>query len=71
MLECQFLYLLIDSLVRRARISGLGTDRGDVAEKVVIVGIFVAIAIAVGLLIKSAVVGDAHHIANTISTAPN
>lgn len=47
------------------------SDRGDVAEKIVIVGIFVALAIAVGALITNAVTGDANNISRTISSANN
>jgi hypothetical protein len=46
-------------------------DRGDVAEKIVIVGIFVALAVAVGAMITSAVSGDATSVAKTISSAAN
>jgi hypothetical protein len=42
-------------------------DRGDVAEKIVIVGIFVALAVAVGLIITKAVTGDANDIAHQIN----
>lgn len=67
----QVLWFLADVLSGRLALDRVGSDRGDVAEKVVIVGIFVAMAITVGLLIKTAVIGDAHHISNTISTAPH
>ena len=46
------------------------SNRGDVAEKIVIVGIFVVLAIAVGLLITHAVTTDATKISNQISGAP-
>ena len=45
-------------------------ERGDVAEKVVLIGIFVALAIAVGVIITKAVTGNANHLANQINTAP-
>ena len=41
-------------------------DRGDVAEKIVIVGIFVVLAIAAGAIIAKAVTTDANHISNSI-----
>lgn len=46
-------------------------ERGDVAEKMVIVGIFVVLAVAAGLLITKAVMSHAQNVANTISGAPN
>lgn len=46
------------------------SDRGDVAEKVVLVGIFVALALAVGLVITKAVDGNAANIAHQINGAP-
>jgi len=46
-------------------------ERGDVAEKMVIVGIFVVLAVAAGLLITKAVMGHAQNVANTIGGAPN
>jgi hypothetical protein len=45
-------------------------DRGDVAEKVVLIGIFVALAIAIGVIITKAVTGNANHLANQINSAP-
>jgi hypothetical protein len=51
----------------RAVIAARGSDRGDVAEKVVLVGIFVALAIAVGVIIARAVTVDATHISREIS----
>lgn len=42
-------------------------DRGDVAEKIVIVAIFVALAIAVGAVITKAVTGDATNISHEIT----
>jgi len=57
---------LVTSRVTEVRFA---PDRGDVAEKIVIVGIFVALAIAVGLLITHAVTVDATKIANQIAGA--
>lgn len=70
MLELQVIMFLVDQL--RCRIADIKAepDRGDVAEKIVIVGIFVALAIAVGALITKAVTGDANNIAKTINSAP-
>jgi hypothetical protein len=47
-----------------------GRDGGDVAEKIVIVGFFVALAIAMGVLITHAVDGDATRIVRQIGGAP-
>jgi hypothetical protein len=71
MLELQLVLLVIDTLNARIAASKLDPERGDVAEKIVIVGVFVALAIAVGALITKAVTGDATHIAKTISSAAN
>jgi hypothetical protein len=46
-----------------------GGDRGDVAEKIVIVGIFVIIAITVGGIITTAITHDATDIARNIAGA--
>ncbi|MDA8037743.1 MAG: hypothetical protein M0Z69_00995 [Actinomycetota bacterium] len=70
MFELQVIIFLLEELRSRARDWRLEPDRGDVAEKIVIVGIFVALAIAVGAIITKAVTGDANHIARTISGAP-
>lgn len=70
MFELQVIIFLLEELRSRARDRRLEPDRGDVAEKIVIVGIFVALAIAVGAIITKAVTGDANHIARTISGAP-
>jgi hypothetical protein len=63
--------LFITELVS-SRLSELRSapDRGDVAEKIVIVGIFVAIALAVGVIVRYAIVTDARSISKQISTAP-
>jgi hypothetical protein len=66
-LEIQIVILLVEQLRGRLAACRLEPDRGDVAEKIVIVGIFVALAIAVGLIITKAVTGDANHIARTIN----
>lgn len=58
-------------LANRLALAASEPDRGDVAEKIVIVGIFVALAVAVGALITTAVSGDATNISKTISTAKN
>jgi len=70
MLELQVIRYLVDLLQARIAESRLEPDRGDVAEKIVIVGVFVALAIAVGALVTKAVTGDANHIAKSISGAP-
>ncbi len=44
-------------------------ERGDVAEKIVIVGVFVALAVTVGALITHAVTVDAGNITNQIIKA--
>jgi sugar lactone lactonase YvrE len=67
MLELQLALYLIDTLNARIAASRLDPDRGDVAEKIVIVGVFVALAIAVGALITKAVTTDAHNVGNVIS----
>ncbi|MHB1986930.1 MAG: hypothetical protein ACYCSF_02935 [Acidimicrobiales bacterium] len=71
MLQLQVLLFLVDTLNGRLAASRLDPDRGDVAEKIVIVGVFVALAVAVGALITNAVTGDATNIAKTISGAKN
>jgi hypothetical protein len=65
----QVVAYLIASLNARIAESRLDPERGDVAEKIVIVGVFVALAIAVGALITKAVTGDANHISKVISGA--
>lgn len=66
-----FILNLAELLANRFATAMSDSDRGDVAEKIVIVGIFVALAVAVGALITTAVSGDATNIAKTISTAKN
>jgi hypothetical protein len=62
---------LIVFLFERARLAAAevraNPDRGDVAEKVVIVGVFVALAIAVGVIITKAVTTSANHVAHQIA----
>lgn len=70
MLDAQLIRYLRDLLTARLAASRLGADRGDVAEKIVIVGVFVALAIVVGALITHAVTGDANNIAKQIAGAP-
>ncbi len=70
MLQIQAIMYLVNLVSSRVAESKLAPDRGDVAEKIVIVGIFVALAIAVGALVTSAVTGDATNIAKTIKGAP-
>lgn len=69
MLDLQLLRFVFDLLNGRIAACQLDPDRGDVAEKIVIVGVFVALAIAVGALITTAVTGDATKIATSISGA--
>lgn len=69
MTEIQLICYLVDTLRYRLAEVRAEPDRGDVAEKVVIVGIFVALAIAVGALITKAVTGDATTISREISGA--
>jgi hypothetical protein len=44
-------------------------ERGDVAEKIIIVGIFVALAIVVGAIITHAVEVNANHLSTQIQGA--
>jgi hypothetical protein len=69
MLETQVIMYLVDLVAARLAAAGLDPERGDVAEKIVIVGVFVALAIAVGLLITHAVTGDATKISTQIGNA--
>jgi hypothetical protein len=69
MLELQLALYLLDTLNSRAAALRLHSDRGDVAEKIVLVGIFVALAIAVGAVITKAVTTDAAHVASTITSS--
>ncbi len=66
MSEIQVILFLVEALRYRMAEARLEPERGDVAEKVVIVGIFVALAIAVGALITKAVTGDATNISREI-----
>ncbi len=71
MFTAQLTQLLLGALSARVSMLKIASERGDVAEKIVIVGVFVALAIAVGLIITKAVTRDANQIANTISNANN
>jgi hypothetical protein len=68
--ELQLITFLIAQL--QIRIDDLRSkpDRGDVAEKIVLIGIFVALAVTVGLLITKAVETNAHHLITQITGAP-
>ena len=66
MSEIQVILFLVEALRYRMAEARLEPERGDVAEKVVIVCIFVALAIAVGALITKAVTGDATNISREI-----
>ena len=66
MSEIQVILFLVEALRYRMAEARLEPERGDVAEKVGIVGIFVALAIAVGALITKAVTGDATNISREI-----
>jgi hypothetical protein len=65
--EIQVILFLVETLRCRIAEARLDPERGDVAEKVVIVAIFVALAIAVGALITKAVTSDATNISREIS----
>lgn len=67
MTEIQVLLFLVDALRCRMAEARVDRERGDVAEKVVLVGIFVALAIAVGVIITKAVTTDATNISREIS----
>lgn len=67
MSEIQVILYLVEALRYRIAEARLEPERGDVAEKVVIVAIFVALAIAVGVLITKAVTTTATNISNEIS----
>lgn len=62
---------LIMFLLARARVCldeiRANPERGDVAEKVVIVGIFVALAIGIGVIITKAVTSSANNVAHQIN----
>ncbi|MGH9303358.1 MAG: hypothetical protein ACRDZ5_02975 [Acidimicrobiales bacterium] len=68
MLEIYAVVLFFDTLAARLQELRRDPDRGDVAEKIVIVGIFVILAIAAGAIITNAVTHEAHNIANNIVT---
>jgi hypothetical protein len=70
MLQYEAVMYLVTVLNARIAEARVDPDRGDVAEKIVIVGIFVALALAVGVLITNAVTNDATSIAKTIRNAP-
>jgi hypothetical protein len=70
MLQYEAVMYLVTVLNTRIAEARVDPDRGDVAEKIVIVGIFVALALAVGVLITNAVKNDATSIAKTIKNAP-
>jgi hypothetical protein len=65
--EIQVILFLVETLRCRIAEARLDPERGDVAEKVVIVAIVVALAIAVGALITKAVTSDATNISREIS----
>jgi hypothetical protein len=64
--EIQVLLFLVETLRCRVAETRLEPDRGDVAEKLVIVAVFVALAITVGVIITTAVTGEANHISQVI-----
>jgi hypothetical protein len=64
--EIQVLLFLVETLRCRMAEARLEPDRGDVAEKLVIVAVFVALAITVGVIITTAVTGEANHISQVI-----
>jgi hypothetical protein len=67
MLELQVIaFLLTEARARIAEMREL-PERGEVAEKVVLIGIFVALAIAIGVIITKAVTANANHIATQIN----
>jgi hypothetical protein len=70
MLATHVIAHLLGLLTSRLREARHGPDGGDVAEKIVIVGFFVALAIAMGVLITHAVDGDATRIVRQIGGAP-
>jgi hypothetical protein len=67
--ELQMITFLVAQL--RMRLDGMRAepDRGDVAEKIIIVGIFVALAIVVGAIITHAVEVNANHLSTQIQGA--
>ncbi|MGD0441362.1 MAG: hypothetical protein ABSB52_12155 [Acidimicrobiales bacterium] len=66
MSEIQVVSFLIRTLRCRLAEARLEPERGDVAEKLIIVAVFVGLAITVGVIITKAVTGDANHISNLI-----
>ena len=69
MLDAHMIRYVLDVLARRMSDARAGWERGDVAEKIVIVGIFVIIAITVGGIITTAITHDATSIARNIAGA--
>jgi len=67
--EIQVLLFLVETLRCRMAEARLEPDRGDVAEKLVIVAVFVALAITVGVIITTAVTGEANHISQVIKNS--
>ncbi|MGH9169603.1 MAG: hypothetical protein ACRD0Z_01810 [Acidimicrobiales bacterium] len=70
MLEVRAILFITELINSRLEALRSADDRGDVAEKIVIVGIFVAIALAVGFIVREAVVADATKISKSITGAP-
>lgn len=68
MSEIQVILFLVETLRYRMAEARAEPERGDVAEKIVIVAIFVALAITVGALITTAVKGDAVNISREITS---
>lgn len=70
MFELQLIAFLLSEA--RARIADMRErpERGEVAEKVVLIGIFVALAIVIGTIIAKAVTTNANHIATQINNNP-
>lgn len=69
MSEIQVVIFLVEACRSRLAEARLEPERGDVAEKLVLVAVFVALAIAVGVIITKAVTGDANHISNLITAS--
>jgi len=67
--EIQVILFLIETLRCRMAEARLEPERGDVAEKLIIVAVFVAMAIGVGMIITTAVTGEANHISQVIKTS--
>ena len=66
MSEIQVILFLLETLRYRMAEARLEPERGDVAEKLIIVAVFVALAITVGVIITTAVTGEANHISQVI-----